>query len=76
MTTTVAERVRRHRLRKKIGAAVLPFVIVGDEVATVEMLIDSGVLDPNRADDVAAVAAAVGKMIDAYATKHKLESMT
>ncbi len=52
---------------------MLPFVIIADEVATVEMLIATDQLDPFRADDVAAIAAAVGKMMDAYAARHKEE---
>jgi hypothetical protein len=63
--TPVAERVRAYRSRKKSGAAVLPFVQVGDEIGTVEMLVSAHLLAEHRRDDPAAIATAVGKLIDA-----------
>ena len=70
------ERVRRFRARKKTGAAVLSFVIITDEIATADMLIAADLLEPNRADDPAAIAAAVGKMIDGHVDRYKLEQLT
>ena len=71
--TTTAERVRQHRARRASGGAVL-LVVVADEIATIEMLAAAGVLDPSQADDAASVAAALGKMIDGYAARHRLET--
>jgi hypothetical protein len=68
--TPVVQRVRAFRERQKSGAAMLAFVPLADEVATIEMLIAVGMLQESKRDDANAVAAAAGRFLD-IATKEK-----
>ena len=71
--TANAKRVRRYRARKSEGATVMTFTVINDEVAFAEMMIEAGLLDPNRADDKLALNAALTKWANASVEQHKNE---
>jgi hypothetical protein len=73
--STVRDRVRVHRERRKTGKAVVPFVVVDDALATVEVLIAVRLLDESDADDVAAVSTAVGRLVDMLVKEHTNRSL-
>ena len=70
----VRDRVRRHRERRRTGAVVLPFVLVADEVSLAELLTAAGLLAAAEHDDKAAIARAVGKLLDALVEQHRAEA--
>jgi hypothetical protein len=59
--TTILERVRAHRERRRNGVAVLPVEV--DEAALADVLVAARLLDPNKTDDRAAVVEALQKLI-------------
>jgi hypothetical protein len=70
MTTTRpdADRLRRHRARQRAGRVVVSVEV--DEVVVSEFLITASLLDATQADDRAALAKAVEKLI-VIATKEE-----
>ena len=59
---SAAQRMRRHRQRRKAGR--LPLLIDVDDVAWAQKLIALGRLDPAAEDDAQAIAAATADFLD------------
>ena len=62
LQTANATRVARHRERRREGLVVVPAEI--DEIATIEFLINTRVLQPCDRDDRTEVGKALGRLID------------
>jgi hypothetical protein len=64
MTTTPgSQRKAEHDERKRLGLIMLKRVVC-DETNLTAVLVATGHLDPNRADDPAAIDRATGKLLD------------
>ena len=61
MLISGAERMRKHRARKRSGAIVLPPMEIGP--ITIEVLIDAGFLAEWDAEDPVAIARAVAALL-------------
>jgi hypothetical protein len=64
MALTAAEKMRRHRARRRDGVVVLPIAVDVDMLA--EFLIDRGFIMPWDADDRAAIAKALATALDVW----------
>jgi hypothetical protein len=67
--SSVADRVREHRARKKSGVVLI--TIAADEAALASALVQAKLLDPNLADDQAAIAQATSRLIESFAMAKK-----
>jgi hypothetical protein len=67
--SSVADRVREHRARKKSGVVLI--TIAADEAALASALVDAKLLDHNLADDQAAIAQATSRLIESFAMAKK-----
>ena len=63
--SSIAQRVRAHRARRRAGRTVLLVEI--DEVAWADILVRLHMLDPNNADDGKALAIAMQRFLEVAA---------
>jgi hypothetical protein len=67
--SSVADRVREHRARKRSGVALITVAV--DEVALVAALVEAGLLDVNMADDQGAIIDSVERLLEIFSENAK-----